>query len=133
MQELRQAFDSLDEYGDGAVGRDELLAFLDSDHPHLLDMLKACFARGQGTIQLEERQQREGMSEGCREPDEPETKAPSVFDVIEAHDDELITWDEVNESPGLPVGNRRKQRVDNDFGWLESKRAVDCFRYALPR
>lgn len=84
-------FNSLDEQNDGEVGRDELLASLDCDHPHVMALLKATPANGNGGNEV--------VGGGGRDTARgwgvvgPATL--SVFDAIEANDDEFICWDEV--------------------------------------
>lgn len=77
MRGLRQVFDTLDEQDDGEVVRDEFLASLELDHPQLMAVLKASLA-AIGT---------EAAAVG------PETA--SVFDALEANNDEFVCWEEV--------------------------------------
>lgn len=77
MRELRQVFDTLDEQDDGEVVRDELLASLDLDHPQLMAVLKASPAA----------MSTEAAAVG--------PKTASVFDVLEANNDEFVCWEEV--------------------------------------
>jgi len=101
-------FDVLDEHDDGQVGRDEFLASLDLDHPHLMSLLKATALtppgeEGEGgvatTSDHHDRHDRrsssaaaarDGRGDGAVGPE-----ALSVFDAIEANDEDFISWDEV--------------------------------------
>lgn len=82
-------FNSLDEQGDGEVGRDELLASLDCDHPHVMALLRGTPANGneRGNVLGGEGGGAGGAGIG------PATL--SVFDALEANDGEFIGWDEV--------------------------------------
>lgn len=112
LRELRYAFDSLDEHDDGQVGRDEFLACLDLDHPHLMTLLKATALapaaaeggdRGMMTAAADRSHssphaagnaERRGLLVGSAAAGVgPATL--SVFDAIEANDDEFVGWDEV--------------------------------------
>ena len=83
LRELRLVFDALDEHDDGEISRDELLAALDLDHPHLMAMLKASPAAistdGKG-----------GMA--------ADAATTSVLDVLVANDEEFVFWEEVRVS-----------------------------------
>lgn len=101
MRELRHVFDALDEHDDGEIARDELLASLDLDHPHLMTFLKAfpaaatMGAGGGGGNGVENGARRRGRSAG-----EIETAVGpvtvSAFDAVEANDDEFISWEEAS-------------------------------------
>lgn len=105
-------FDALDEHDDGQIGRDEFFACLDLDHPHLMALLKATALapaaaeggeRGMTTASdrrhstacaVENADRRGGVA--FRSAAGGVGSAPlSVFDAIEANDDEFICWDEV--------------------------------------
>lgn len=105
-------FDALDEHDDGQVGRDEFLACLDLDHPHLMALLRAAalapaVAEGgeRGTATADRRRSSAGVGESSDGrgivaglPSAAAGVGPvtlSVFDAIEANDDEFICWDEV--------------------------------------
>lgn len=107
-------FDALDEHDDGQVGRDEFLACLDLDHPHLMTLLKAAApapaaAEGgeRGTMTaIDRRRSSSGGARGNADSRGGVTGSSSaagigpatlsVFDAIEANDDEFICWDEVH-------------------------------------
>ena len=111
LRELRQVFDALDEHEDGQVGRDEFLACLDLDHPHLMALLKAAAlapagAEGgeRGTMTAADRRNcggaegdagSRGVVVGSAVAAAVGPATLSVFDAIEANDDEFICWDEV--------------------------------------
>lgn len=94
LRELRHVFNSLDEQNDGEVGRDELLASLDCDHPHVMALLKATPANSKGGNDVVGR----GGSDTARAWGGVGPATLSVFDAIEAHGDEFICWDEVRWS-----------------------------------
>eukprot|EP00752_Nemacystus_decipiens_P016176 g14468.t2 len=113
LRELRQVFDGLDEHDDGQIGRDEFLACLDLDHPHLMALLKAvaldpAAAEGgeRGAMTAADRRR---FSGGARDNSDGSgvavgsaaargvgTVTLSVFDAIEANNDEFICWDEID-------------------------------------
>lgn len=75
LKELRHVFDEVDRDGSGDVSRDELLEALASDHPGLLALLKSSKLGG--------------GSNGNNS-----STALTIFDAIEANDDENISWEE---------------------------------------
>lgn len=116
-------FDALDEYDDGQVSREEFLASLDLDHPHLMAFLKATALAGaaieaEGEAEAEtgggagaestgdHHRRRSGAAGGRRSTGGRRgvatvavavgPEALSVFDAIEANDDDFISWDEVH-------------------------------------
>lgn len=70
LKELRRVFEEADADNSGEVSRDELLSLLQSKHSGLMSFLKSCTPQG-------------GAGSGL-----------TVFDAIEANDDENISWDE---------------------------------------
>lgn len=106
-------FDALDEHDDGEVGREELLASLDLDHPHLMALIKASPAVSLETGVLASRDGGKGMvssrSRGaaigynyCGRKRRGVARSQgsatsSVFDAIEVNDDEFVTWKEVQK------------------------------------
>lgn len=115
-------FDALDEYNEGQVSREEFLASLDLDHPHLMAFLKATALAGaaaevEGEAEAEaegeqgaestgdHHRRRSGAAGGRRSTGGRRgvatvaaavgPEALSVFDAIEANDDDFISWDEV--------------------------------------
>lgn len=122
LRELRHVLDALDEHDDGQVGRDEFLACLDLDHPHLMALLKATAlapavaeggGRGVMTTAADRRRSSAGVGgnadrRGVIVGSAAEGVGPatlSVFDAIEANDDELISWDEVRTFNGYMLSN----------------------------
>lgn len=116
LRELRRVFDALDEHGDGGIGRDDLLSSLDLDHPHLMALLRdspaaaaAIDAGGGGAAAgtgaggtswsaVTGRNESRGGKQQQQQQQRGAAMGPamlSAFDVIEASDDEYITWDEV--------------------------------------
>lgn len=92
-------FDTLDEHDDGEIARDEFLASLDLDHPHLMAFLKASPATtatagaGGGVGNGAEVGRRCGRNAvGVETAVGPVTV--STFDAVEANDDEFIAWEE---------------------------------------
>ncbi|CAM9382632.1 unnamed protein product, partial [Laminaria digitata] len=126
LRELRRVFDSLDEHGEGGIDRDELLSSLDLDHPHLMALLKESPAATIDTIEgvgagagarvgvgvgvggaswsatavtgHSNHKNRGGGRQQRGAVIGPATL--SAFDVIEASDDEFITWDESRRGSG---------------------------------
>ncbi len=109
-------FDVLDEHEDGQVVRDEFVASLDLDHPHLMALLKATALAtpgvdGEGGIAITTTADHHHRHKRCsssaaaaaaaaaagdrRGDGAVGPEALSVFDAIEANDDDFICWDEV--------------------------------------
>ncbi|CAN0215034.1 unnamed protein product, partial [Ectocarpus sp. 12 AP-2014] len=131
VRELRNVFDALDEYDDGQVSREEFLASLDLDHPHLMAFLKAITLAGAATdaegeaeaeagggadaeYTGEHHRRRSGAAGGRRSTGGRSgvatvavavgPEALSVFDAIEANDDDFISWDESNGRGATAIG-----------------------------
>lgn len=114
LRELRHVFDALDEHDDGEVNRDELLASLDLDHPHLMGLLKAspavsAEAGGEGGDRSGNPNAAKGhhsrRGSNRREDAVAGPATLSAFDAIEANDDEFVGWGEVRSlflDPVLP-------------------------------
>lgn len=110
VRELRQVFDSLEDHGNGEVSREELLEILYSEHPYLLEVLKASPTVGTSSLvdnaqnwvrETEGRRNAKSRKgdEKCRDGQGAvRSEMISVFDEIEANDDEFIRWDEVRKS-----------------------------------
>ncbi|CAN0279860.1 unnamed protein product, partial [Phaeothamnion confervicola] len=76
--QINKIFREIDADSSGEVSRDELLAALETGHPGLLSFLKQTALDGING----------GGNGGCG------GAALSIFDAIEANDDENVTWDE---------------------------------------
>lgn len=115
LRELRHVFDTLDEHDDGQVCRDEFLACLDLDHPHLMALLKATALtpagagggeggamsagdRRRSSLGVGDNADRRGFAAGLATAAGVGPVTLSVFDAVEANDDEFICWDEVSFS-----------------------------------
>lgn len=103
-------FDALDEHDDGEIGREEFLASLDLDYPYLMAMLKASPAAtstdagggvwnggGDGSAAGASGRTTRGGNGGASNAGVGHATL-SVFDAIEANDDELVGWEEVRAS-----------------------------------
>lgn len=100
-------FDSLDEQGDGEVGRDELLASLDCDHPHVMALLRGTPANSndRGDVWGSEGGGAGGAGIG--------PAILSVFDALEANDDEFIGWDEVRNM-SVCISREREEEMETE-------------------
>ncbi|CAM9781690.1 unnamed protein product, partial [Hapterophycus canaliculatus] len=79
------------------VGRDEFLGILDLHHPHLMAHLQATTLPSPNTGGSAEGGQRRSGSRRTRKT-RARVVGPgtlSVFDVVEANDDDVLCWDEV--------------------------------------